>query len=127
MQWFVINCGQLERAFSNLMPRRLATEIVDALGRGESVEFPGLYREDQFDSGFHYQWSPVSSDLPPSFSYVGHLEAPIARANGLTAALSLRSMGVMDRTTVQNLIKGASEGVISIFPGKHSRQEKHIQ
>jgi hypothetical protein len=64
MQWFVINCGQFEWAFSDLVTRRCATEMVDALRRGEAVEFPGTYRREQFDRGFHYEWSPVVSDLP---------------------------------------------------------------
>jgi hypothetical protein len=37
------------------------------------------------------------------------IEARVARVNGLTAALSFRSMNVTDRTIVQNLIKDASE------------------
>jgi len=74
MQWFVINCGQFEKAFSKLIPGRLATATVDALRRGESIEFPGLYQEDQFGSGFHYEWSPVSSHLSPSLVYAGQTE-----------------------------------------------------
>lgn len=71
LHWFVINCGQFEKAFSKLIPRWLATEKVDALRRGECVEFPGLYREEQFDCGFHYEWSAVSSDLPACLVYAG--------------------------------------------------------
>jgi len=74
IQWCVINCGQLERAFSKLVPCWLAIETVDTLRRGESVEFPGLYPEKQFGNGFHYERSPVSSDLPSSFVYVDQTE-----------------------------------------------------
>ncbi|NYF91488.1 hypothetical protein HDF08_003590 [Edaphobacter lichenicola] len=66
MQWFSINCGQFERAFSMLMPRRFATEMVDTLTRGEDIEFPGLYEQEQFGCGFHYEWSPVLSTLGSS-------------------------------------------------------------
>jgi hypothetical protein len=65
-QWFVINCGQFERAFGKLLPHKAATEMVAALTRGEGVEFPGRYRPEEFRDGFHYKWFPVFSDLPRS-------------------------------------------------------------
>jgi hypothetical protein len=77
MQWFVINCGQFERAFSKLIPRGLATEMVDALTRGEAVEFPGLYQREQFGSGFYYEWFPVFSDLPRSLVYADQTESEV--------------------------------------------------
>ena len=63
MQWFTINCGQFERAFSKLIPHRLAKEVVDTLTRGEDIKFPGLYEQEQFGGGFHYEWPPVLSSF----------------------------------------------------------------
>jgi hypothetical protein len=41
-QWFTINCGQFETAFSKLIPAGLAKEIIAVLTRGNDIEFPGL-------------------------------------------------------------------------------------
>lgn len=51
-QWLTINCGQFQRSFSKLIPASLAEQMVDALTRGDNVEFPGLYQEEQFVDGF---------------------------------------------------------------------------
>ena len=77
MQWFAINCGQFEKAFSKLAPRWLITETVDALRRGESVEFPGLYQEEQLGRGFHYDWPPVFSGFPCSRVFAGDTEVKV--------------------------------------------------
>jgi hypothetical protein len=66
MEWFTINCGQFERAFSMLMPHKFATEMVVTLTRGEDIEFPGLYEQEQFGCGFNYEWLPVLSSLGSS-------------------------------------------------------------
>lgn len=58
-QWFAINCGQFAEAFSKLVSHRRAAEIVAALTQGDNIEFPGLYREQQLDGGFHNEWSPL--------------------------------------------------------------------
>jgi hypothetical protein len=54
MRWFAINCGQFEKAFGRLLPRRMATTMVRTLTRGEYIEFPGLYEREQFGCGFVY-------------------------------------------------------------------------
>jgi|SRR5450631_1099401 len=77
MQWHAINCGQFEQAFSKLIPQRLATETVETLTRGEDFEFPGSYRREQFDGGFHYEWSPVFSHSPSSLLCACLLEAEV--------------------------------------------------
>jgi hypothetical protein len=69
VQWFAINGGQFQTAFAKLIPYRLAEEIVEALARGQEVEFPGLYRREQFGSGFHSEYSP-----PFSLRDVGRME-----------------------------------------------------
>jgi hypothetical protein len=79
MRWFAIDCGQFERAFNKLIPKRLATEMVDALRRGECVEFPGLYQENQFGRGFHYDWLPVTSDFHCALPYADEMEAEVRR------------------------------------------------
>jgi hypothetical protein len=63
IQWFAINCGQFERAFCKLIPTKLTEMIFAALLCGDEVEFPGRYRKDQFDGGFHYVWSPCRIGL----------------------------------------------------------------
>jgi len=65
-EWFTINCGQFEDAFTRLMSRSRARVIVAALMEGERAEFRGLYTEDQFDRGFVYEWSPVHFVRPLS-------------------------------------------------------------
>ena len=77
MQWFVINCGQLEQAFRTFLPRPEAKEIMETLRRGRSVRFPGRYRRDLFDGGFHYQWSPVAHCSPLSFLQVWERDAGV--------------------------------------------------
>jgi hypothetical protein len=77
MQWFAINCGQFERAFSKLIAHRLATEIVDTLTRGEDIEFPGLYKQEQFGRGFHSEWPPVFTASPCSLLYAGQTEEEV--------------------------------------------------
>lgn len=63
MKWYAINHGQFERAFSRLIPLHAAEETVDALSRGESVEFPGLFLESEFGRGFHIDPSPAYCEL----------------------------------------------------------------
>ena len=58
-EWFVVNCGQFERAFGKLVPPRLAEAMVAMLTAGQPVDFPQLYHEEQFEGGFHYGWCPV--------------------------------------------------------------------
>jgi len=58
-QWFAINCGQLEKDFGALVSDDLATEIVAALTRGDEIDFPNRFRQEQLDRGFHYEGSPV--------------------------------------------------------------------
>jgi hypothetical protein len=65
-EWFAINCGQFEEAFTRLMPCTRARAIVAALLEGEEIELPGLYREEQFNRGFCYEWSPVHWVAPLS-------------------------------------------------------------
>jgi hypothetical protein len=77
VQWHVVNCGQLEKAFSKLIRQRLATEAVETLARGEDVEFPGSYRKHQLDGGFHYEWSLVFSHSPSSLLYACLSEAQV--------------------------------------------------
>jgi hypothetical protein len=77
MQWFAINCGQFERAFSKLIPHRLATEIVDTLTRGQDIEFPGLYQQEQFGRGFHSEWSPAFTASPCSLLYAGQTKEEV--------------------------------------------------
>jgi hypothetical protein len=54
-RWFAANFGHFERAFSMLVPLDVAKEMVASLGRGEDIEFPGLYEKKQFDYGFTYR------------------------------------------------------------------------
>jgi hypothetical protein len=73
-EWFSTNRGQFETAFSEIMPHGLAKVIVESLMHGDEVEFPDLYREDQFERGFLFEWSPVHLIVPPlgfprEFSY----------------------------------------------------------
>jgi hypothetical protein len=65
-EWFTINCGQFEDAFTKLMSRSRARTIVAALMEGDRMELPGLYSEDQFGRGFVYEWSPVHFVRPLS-------------------------------------------------------------
>jgi len=67
-EWFANNCGQFETVFTRVMPASEARTIVAALSAGEEVEFPGLYREDQFERGFSFEWSPIYLVVPPAFS-----------------------------------------------------------
>lgn len=70
-EWFTINCGQFEGAFTQIMPGSRAKAIVAALSEGEEIELPGLYQEEQFNRGFIYEWSPVHFVLPPSIDPSG--------------------------------------------------------
>ena len=71
--WFAINCGQFPRVFRKLIPSESADEIMIALMQGEGTEFPGLYQMEQFDHGFHYEWSPVYFEVDPSLRSGGHI------------------------------------------------------
>jgi hypothetical protein len=64
IRWFVINGGQLERMFSELIPRALAARLVEVLRRGDKVEFPGHFERKKLGSGFHFEWLQVVSELP---------------------------------------------------------------
>ncbi|MGA1982129.1 MAG: hypothetical protein ABSG84_06625 [Acidobacteriaceae bacterium] len=68
-EWFSNNCGQFELVFSRIMPASLARIIVASLMHGDDVEFPGLYEEEQFESGFLFEWSPVHFVRPPQFAH----------------------------------------------------------
>jgi hypothetical protein len=65
-RWFAPDCSQFVAAFSKLMPRTLATLIVASLMHGDEVELPGLFREEQFESDFRYEWSPVHFIVSPA-------------------------------------------------------------
>jgi len=52
VRWFAINCGQFESAFSKLIPSGLATEMVDALTRGEAIVFPGIKKKSSLTAAF---------------------------------------------------------------------------
>lgn len=67
-KWFAPDRGQFVSAFSKLMPRTLATLIVASLMHGDEVELPGLFREDQFEGDFRFQWSPVHFVVPSAHS-----------------------------------------------------------
>jgi hypothetical protein len=77
MQWFAINCGQFERSFSKLISRKLAAEIVDSLTRGEVVEFPGFYQQEQFAGGFHGEREPDFSIFSGYWLYAGLAKAQV--------------------------------------------------
>lgn len=64
-QWFTRNCGQFETTFTRIMPSSIARTLVEALMHGDDIEFPGTYREDQFERGFVFEWSPVYFVVPP--------------------------------------------------------------
>jgi hypothetical protein len=85
--WFAINCGQFERAFTRLMPHSHANEIVAALLDGEDVTFPGLYREEQFDRGFCYEWSTVHFFVPLSIDPSGRYSVSRPESNEVQAVL----------------------------------------
>jgi hypothetical protein len=67
-EWFANNCGQFEAVFTCIMSAAAARDIVAALMNGDEAEFPGLYREDQFERGFSFEWSPLYLVVPPLFS-----------------------------------------------------------
>jgi hypothetical protein len=52
--WLTINCGQFRRSFATLISADIASKLVAALVRGDRVEFPGEYPEEQFEGGFAY-------------------------------------------------------------------------
>jgi len=66
-EWFSNNCGQFETVFTRIMPAGVAREIVAALTQGKEVEFPVLYREDEFERGFSFEWSPIYLVVPPVY------------------------------------------------------------
>ena len=67
MQWFAVNRGQFESCFSELLPDGLAAEIVENLMGGDKIAFPGRYRLEQFDGGFHFAWwRPQDRFNPPN-------------------------------------------------------------
>jgi hypothetical protein len=53
-RWFTVNCGQFGNSFANLVPRELAEEITASLTRGDEVDFPGTYENQQLKGGFDY-------------------------------------------------------------------------
>ena len=67
-EWYTPNRSQFVAAFSKLMPRSLATVVVASLMHGDQIELPGLFREDQFESDFCFEWSPVHFLIPPAQS-----------------------------------------------------------
>jgi len=69
MEWFTKNCGQFESAFSEIVAPGMAKLIAVSLAQGDTVEFPGRYREEQFFRGFMFEWSPVYLVAPPQFAY----------------------------------------------------------
>jgi hypothetical protein len=86
-RWFAINCGQFEEAFIRLMPRSRAKAIVADLLEGEEIELPGLYREEQFDRGFCYEWSPVHWAAPLSIDPIGMCSVSQPESTELQAVL----------------------------------------
>jgi hypothetical protein len=66
-EWFANNCGHFEKSFSKIMPASRARVIVSALNSGDEIELPGTYREEEFENGFLFEWSPVYLVVPPSF------------------------------------------------------------
>jgi|ERR1017187_2584283 hypothetical protein len=67
-EWFANNCGQFEAVFTRIMPATEARAIVAQLMDGKATEFPGLYREDEFERGFSFEWSPIYLVVPPVFA-----------------------------------------------------------
>ncbi len=67
-EWFANNCGQFETVFARIMSAAEAHGILATLMEGNQAEFPGLYREDQFERGFSFEWSPIYLVMPPLFS-----------------------------------------------------------
>ncbi len=68
-RWFTKNFGQFEAEFSKLLCSRMAKVLADALTRGSAVEFPDVFQEHQFASGFMFEWSPVGLVSPPDLAY----------------------------------------------------------
>jgi hypothetical protein len=66
-EWFANNCGQFEDVFTRIMPVGVARAIVAALLDGKDAEFPGLYREDEFERGFSFERSPIYQVAPSMF------------------------------------------------------------
>jgi hypothetical protein len=62
LRWFALNCGQFERVFARLLAENASVDIVEALTRGEEIEFPGLYEKEEFARGFHCERSPSIPD-----------------------------------------------------------------
>jgi hypothetical protein len=66
-EWFANNCGQFETALSRIMPASVARVTLAALMQGNDVELPGMYKEEEFERGFLFEWSPVYLVVPPPF------------------------------------------------------------
>jgi hypothetical protein len=55
-KWWSVNTGTFEADFSKIVNPVTAREIVNRLRAGETVQFPGSYRLEQFH-GFGGRWS----------------------------------------------------------------------
>ena len=56
IEWFTIDCGHFEDAFTRVLSRSRARSIVAALMEGDALELPGAYRKEQFERRFTYEW-----------------------------------------------------------------------
>ena len=66
IEWFAIDCGQFEDAFTRLLSRSRARATVAALLEGDALELPGVYREEQFERRFTYEWKATHFVRPQS-------------------------------------------------------------
>ena len=65
-RWRTVNCGQFPMCVNNLVPDGSADAMVAALVRGDDVEFPGQYQEEELKCGFtyiHEAMPVISADL----------------------------------------------------------------
>jgi hypothetical protein len=72
IEWFTIDCGHFEDAFTRLMTRGRARALVAALMEGDTIQLPGQYTEDQFERRFNYEWKAphfVRSASEPQSDY----------------------------------------------------------
>ena len=67
-EWYTRNFGQFAVVFCRVMPRQVAQVMAGALERGDAVELPGRYSEEEFDREFSFEWSPVHFLRPPVFA-----------------------------------------------------------
>ncbi len=67
-EWYTRNFGQFAVVFCRVMPREVAQVMAGALERGDAVEFPARYSEEDFDREFAFEWSPVHFLRPPVFA-----------------------------------------------------------